>query len=36
MACDGWLLEAIQKNLATEEQQELERALELLKRLVES
>lgn len=36
MACDGWLLEAIQKNLAAEEQQELDRALQLLKRLVES
>ena len=36
MAWDGWLLEAIQKSLSTEEQLELERAIELLKRLVES
>ena len=35
MACDGWLLDAIQKNLAAEEQQELAKALELLKRLLE-
>ena len=36
MAWDNWLLEAIQKNLSPEEQAELERAIELLKRLVES
>jgi DNA-binding MarR family transcriptional regulator len=36
MAWDNWLLEAIQKNLSPEEQSELERAIELLKRLVES
>jgi DNA-binding MarR family transcriptional regulator len=35
-ACDGWLLEAIRTNLSAEEQLELERAIELLKRLVES
>jgi predicted transcriptional regulator len=34
MACDDWLIEAIRKNLSAEEQQELERAVELLKRLV--
>jgi DNA-binding MarR family transcriptional regulator len=36
MACDDWLLEAIRKNLSAEEQWELEKAIELLKRLVES
>ena len=36
MAWDNWLLEAIQKNLSPEEQAELERAIALLKRLVES
>jgi DNA-binding MarR family transcriptional regulator len=36
MACDDWLLEAIRKSLSAEEQLQLERALELLKRLVES
>ena len=36
MACDDWLLEAIQKNLSAEEHWELEKAIELLKRLVES
>jgi DNA-binding MarR family transcriptional regulator len=36
MACDDWLIEAIQKTLAPTEQQELTRAIELLKRLVES
>jgi DNA-binding MarR family transcriptional regulator len=36
MACDDWLLEAIQENLSAEEQWELEKAIELLKRLVES
>jgi DNA-binding MarR family transcriptional regulator len=36
MACDDWLLEAIQKSLSAEEQWELEKAIELLKRLVES
>jgi DNA-binding MarR family transcriptional regulator len=36
MAWDDWLLGAIQKSLSAEEQVELERAIELLKRLVES
>jgi DNA-binding MarR family transcriptional regulator len=36
IACDDWLLEAIRKNLTAEEQLELERGIELLKRLVES
>ena len=36
MAWDNWLLEAIQKNLSPEEQLVLERAIVLLKRLVES
>jgi DNA-binding MarR family transcriptional regulator len=36
IACDDWLLEAIQKNLSAEEQVELEKSIELLKRLVES
>lgn len=36
MACDDWLIEAIQKTLAPAEQHELARAIELLKRLVES
>jgi len=36
MAWDDWLLEAIQKNLSAEEQLQLEKAIELLKRLVES
>lgn len=35
-ACDDWLSGAIQKNLSAEEQQELERAVGLLKRLLES
>ena len=35
MACDDWLIEAIQKTLAPAEQHELARAIELLKRLVE-
>jgi DNA-binding MarR family transcriptional regulator len=35
IACDDWLLDAIRKNLAAEEQVELEKAIELLKRLVE-
>jgi DNA-binding MarR family transcriptional regulator len=35
MACDEWLIEAIQKTLARAEQHELARAIELLKRLVE-
>jgi DNA-binding MarR family transcriptional regulator len=34
IACDDWLSEAIRKNLSAEEQQELEKAVELLKRLV--
>src|SRR5580704_9761256 len=33
IACDDWLLEAIRKNLTAEEQLELERGIELLKRL---
>jgi DNA-binding MarR family transcriptional regulator len=36
MACEDWLSGAIQKSLSSEEQQELEKAIELLKRLVES
>ncbi len=36
MACDGWLIEAIQKTLSSAEQHELARAIELLRRLVES
>jgi DNA-binding MarR family transcriptional regulator len=36
MAWDNWLLEAIQKNLSPEEQLVLDRAIVLLKRLVES
>ena len=36
MACDGWLIEAIQKTLSSAEQHELARAVELLKRLIES
>lgn len=36
MACDGWLIEAIQKTLSSAEQHELARAMELLKRLLES
>ena len=36
MACDDWLFGAIQKHLSAAEQQELEGAIELLKRLVES
>jgi len=32
IACDDWLLEAIQENLSAEEQLELEKAIELLKR----
>ena len=36
MACDEWLIEAIQKTLAPAEQHELARAIDLLKRLVES
>jgi DNA-binding MarR family transcriptional regulator len=35
MACDEWLIEAIQKTLAPAEQHELARAIDLLKRLVE-
>ncbi len=35
-AREDWLLRAIQKNLAPEEQEELARAIELLKRIVES
>ena len=36
MACDGWLIEAIQKTLSSAEQHELARAIELLQRLVAS
>src|ERR1700691_1464103 len=36
MACDGWLIEALQRTLSSTEQHELARAIELLKRLVES
>jgi DNA-binding MarR family transcriptional regulator len=36
MACEDWLSDAIQKSLSSEEQQELESAIGLLKRLVES
>lgn len=36
MACDGWLIEAIQKTLSSTEQHELARAMELLRRLLES
>ena len=36
MACDGWLIEAIQKTLSSAEQHELACTIELLKRLVES
>lgn len=36
MACDDWLIEAIQKTLAPAEQHELAKAVELLKRLVDS
>jgi len=36
MACEDWLIEAIQKALSSTEQHELTRAIELLKRLVES
>jgi DNA-binding MarR family transcriptional regulator len=35
MACDGWLVEAIQKSLSSAEQHELAHAIELLKRLIE-
>jgi DNA-binding MarR family transcriptional regulator len=36
MACDVWLIEALQRTLSSTEQHELARAIELLKRLVES
>jgi DNA-binding MarR family transcriptional regulator len=36
MAWDGWLTAAIQETMSAEEQLELEKAIELLKRLVES
>ena len=36
IACEGWLFEAIQKSLSSTEQRELARAVELLKRLVDS
>jgi DNA-binding MarR family transcriptional regulator len=36
MACDGWLIEAVQKTLSSAEQRELARAIELLQRLVDS
>lgn len=35
IACEDWLLEAIQKKFSAEEQAELEKGIELLKRLVE-
>jgi DNA-binding MarR family transcriptional regulator len=35
IASEDWLIQAIQKNLSVEEQVELEKAIELLKRLVE-
>jgi DNA-binding MarR family transcriptional regulator len=35
MACDGWLIEAIQRTLSSAEQHELARAIQLLQRLVE-
>jgi DNA-binding MarR family transcriptional regulator len=34
IACDDWLIEAIEKNLSSTEQHELAQAIELLKRLV--
>jgi DNA-binding MarR family transcriptional regulator len=34
IACDDWLIEAIEKTLSSAEQHELARAIELLKRLV--
>ena len=36
MACDGWLIDAIQKTLSSAEQHELARTMQLLKRLLES
>ena len=36
IACDDWLIEAIEKNLSSTEQHELAQAIELLKRLVET
>jgi DNA-binding MarR family transcriptional regulator len=36
MACDVWLIEALHRTLSSTEQHELARAIELLKRLVES
>jgi DNA-binding MarR family transcriptional regulator len=36
MACDVWLVEAIQKSLSSAEQHDLAHATELLKRLIES
>jgi DNA-binding MarR family transcriptional regulator len=36
MACDVWLIEALQRTLSSTEQHELARAIELLQRLVES
>ena len=36
MACDGWLIEALQKTLSSADQHELARAIELLQRLVAS
>jgi DNA-binding MarR family transcriptional regulator len=36
IACDDWLIEAIQKSLSSAEQHELARAVELLKRLIDS
>jgi DNA-binding MarR family transcriptional regulator len=36
IACDDWLIEAIEKTLSSTEQHELAQAIELLKRLVET
>jgi DNA-binding MarR family transcriptional regulator len=36
IACDDWLIEAIEKTLSSAEQHELARAIELLQRLVET
>ena len=36
IACDDWLIEAIEKTLSSAEQHELARGIELLKRLVET
>jgi hypothetical protein len=36
IACDVWLIEALQRTLSSTEQHELARAIELLQRLAES